>query len=308
MARILNQIAGGVVEKYNDFTRDSAGVLTGPLNKLWRARIYLNRATSTLPKDTADKGKVYDPNNPFGPRANSKNPKLNQRIQAQYRMELKHQTEGGVPFGYEEMDPAKGQNVTKNKELFLVMPEVRSMNQVVIYNLTASPYQYITLQNRPPSIDFRGETTWATIKSMGRNTPMYHFTGAEDIIQFNVSWYCNDPENPEEVINKCRLLEAWTKANGYQSAPPIVKIEWGDSGIFDNHYYILTSATYTLKNFQNGYRIRVPGKPATFGNGRLLPAAATQELIFKRVSAYNLSYGDFINSDSLKKTGGIKYD
>ena len=39
---------------------------------------------------------------------------------------------------------------------------------------------------------------------------------------------------------------------------------------------------------------------------RLLPAAATQELIFKRVSAYNLSYGDFINSDSLKKTGGIK--
>ena len=41
-------------------------------------------------------------------------------------------------------------------------------------------------------------------------------------------------------------------------APPIVKIEWGDSGIFDNHNYILTSATYTLKNFQNGYRIRVP--------------------------------------------------
>lgn len=69
-------------------------------------------------------------------------------------MELKHQIEGGVPFGYEEMDPAKGQNVTKNKELFLVMPEVRNMNQVVIYNLTASPYQYITLQNRPPSIDF----------------------------------------------------------------------------------------------------------------------------------------------------------
>ena len=54
--------------------------------------------------------------------------------------------------------------------------------------------------------------------------------------------------------------------------------------------------------------IKVRDFEATFGNGRLLPAAATQELIFKRVSAYNLSYGDFINSDSLKKTGGIKYD
>ena len=45
MARILNQAAGKVVKKYNDLTQDTAGVLTGPLNKLWRARILLNRAT-----------------------------------------------------------------------------------------------------------------------------------------------------------------------------------------------------------------------------------------------------------------------
>lgn len=305
MARILNQIAGGVVEKYNDLTRDSAGVLTGPLNKLWRARIYLNRATSTLPKDTADKGKIYDPNNPFGPRATSKNPKVNQRIQNQYRMELKHRVEGGVPFGYEEMDPAKGNSVNKNKELFMVMPEVRNMNQVVIYNLVSTPYQYITLQNRPPSIDFRGETTWATIKSMGRNTPMYHYTGAEDIIQFNVSWFCNDPENPEEVITKCRLLEMWSKANSYQASPPILKIEWGNSGIFENHQYILTSATYTLNNFRNASRTRVAGKSCEIDDLKLLPAAATQELIFKRVSAYNLSYADIVNEETLKKTKGI---
>ena len=41
MARVLNKAAGKVVEKYNDLTRDTAGVLTGPLNKLWRARILL---------------------------------------------------------------------------------------------------------------------------------------------------------------------------------------------------------------------------------------------------------------------------
>jgi hypothetical protein len=118
--------------------------------------------------------------------------------------------------------------------------------------------------------------------------------------------------NLHEAINDY-LMRADVKDIAYfyrvkTSESILDKIEWGDSGIFDNHNYILTSATYTLKNFQNGYRIRIPGKPATFGNGRLLPAAATQELIFKRVSAYNLSYGDFINSDSLKKTGGIKYD
>lgn len=49
MARVLNKAAGKVVEKY-DLTRDTAGVLTGPLNKLWRARILLNRTLSTLPR------------------------------------------------------------------------------------------------------------------------------------------------------------------------------------------------------------------------------------------------------------------
>ena len=305
MARILGQAAGKVIEKYNDLTRDTAGVLTGPLNKLWRARILLNRATSTLPKDSALKGKIYDPNGvPGEAQISSKNPTLHKQLQAKWRMELQfpRQEEG------EGVDPAKGNKNTTNYRNFEVKADIRYQNEVRIYNMSANPTQYITLQNRPPELDFRGETTWATIKSMGRNTPMYHFTGAEDIIQFNVSWFSTTLDNPEEVINKCRLLEAWTKANGYQAAPPIIQIEWGDSGIFENHYYILTSATYTLKNFQNGYRIRVPGKPATFGNGKLLPAAATQELIFKRVSAYNLSYGDFINSDSLKKTEGIKYD
>lgn len=256
-------------------------------------------------KDDSQKGKLYNPNGVIGEaQISSKNPILNKQLQAKWRMELQFpRLEEG-----EGVDPAKGNKNTTNYRNFEAKAEVIYQNEVRIYNMTVNPTQYITLQNRPPELDFRGETTWATIKSMGRNVPMYHFTGAEDIIQFNVSWYCNDPENPEEVINKCRLLEAWSKSNGYQASPPIVKIEWGDSGIFDNHNYILTSATYTLKNFQNGYRIRVPGKPATFGNGRLLPAAATQELIFKRVSAYNLSYGDFINSDSLKKTGGIKYD
>lgn len=227
MARVLNKAAGKVVEKYNDLTRDTAGVLTGPLNKLWRARILLNRTISTLPKDDAQKGKLYDPNGVIGEaQISSKNPTLNKQLQAKWRMELQFpRLEEG-----EGVDPAKGNKNTTNYRNFEAKADIIYQNEVRIYNMTVNPTQYITLQNRPPELDFRGETTWATIKSMGRNTPMYHFTGAEDIIQFNVSWYCNDPENPEEVINKCRLLEAWTKANGYQSAPPIVKIEWGGFG------------------------------------------------------------------------------
>jgi hypothetical protein len=206
----------------------------------------------------------------------------------------------------EGVDPAKGNKNTTNYRNFEAKADVIYQNEVRIYNMTVNPTQYITLQNRPPELDFRGETTWATIKSMGRNTPMYHYTGSEDIIQFNVSWFCNDPDNPKEVITKCRLLEMWTKANSYQASPPILKIEWGSSGIFDNHQYILTSATYTLNNFRNASRTRVAGKSCTIEDLKLLPAAATQELIFKRVSAYNLSYQDIVTEEDLKNTKGIQ--
>lgn len=310
MARILNQAAGKIVKKYNDLTQDTAGVLTGPLNKLWRARILLNRATSLLPKDKADKGKLYIPNGVFGEaQVSSKQPKINEQLQGQYRLILKHELTSLVKVE-DGPDPAKGQSASEKKTAFFVNEVDRNPgdNQVIIYNLSKSPYQYIILQNRPSSLDFRGESTLATIKSMGRNTPMYHFTGSEDIIQFNISWFCNDPENPNEVLFKCRLLESWTKSNGYQAGPPILMIQWGNSGIFINHKYILTSATYSLSNFRNAYRKRDSnGKPSQeIVSLGLTPSTATQELIFKRVSSYNLSYQDLVTDEDLKKTKGIQ--
>ena len=75
MARILGKLAGKVVKKYNNLTQDTAGVLTGPINKLWRAKIHLNRLTSGLPKDTAPRDKSFNPNGALGERErSSKNP------------------------------------------------------------------------------------------------------------------------------------------------------------------------------------------------------------------------------------------
>lgn len=291
-----------IIKDIHNMTLDSAGVLTGPLNKLWRARILLNRAISTLPKDQPDKGKRYNPNGVSGEyQVTSKNPILNQQLKERWRLELQYprvSETGGK-------DPAEGNTTKSNQENFSVDSQVIRQNEVIIYNMTSPNPQFIILQNRPNEVDFRGETTWATIKSMGRNTPMYHYTGSEDIIQFNVSWFSNDPSNQDDVVNKCRLLESWSKSNGYVTSPPILKIQWGNSNLFENQSYFLSSATYTLKNFRNAYRTRIPGKKSSIYNGRLLPMVATQELIFKRVSGRNLSTMDFINVESVKKTKGI---
>ena len=218
---------GYVNQKVNEGIEAISPITTSYVNKLWRGAILLHRATH-LPHAKISK---IDP-------AKGNNTLINEKKREANEKKSDNKV---ITFSTEPYD-----NLVKEKN---------SSNQIILYNLTSKPYEYIVIQNRPNRLEFKGETSWATIKSMGRNTPMYHFTGAEDVIQFNISWFCDDPDHLDEVVNKCRFLEAWTKANGYQASPPVIQIQWGKSDIFKDHYYILTSATYTLENFNDFIRI-----------------------------------------------------
>lgn len=282
---------GKVNQAVNEAISYISPITTSYVNKLWRGAIVLHRATH-YPHAKIDK---TDP-------AKGSNTKLNEETRTDRVL-----SDPDCPLNTE---------VTFNTEPYTKLASLKKTgegsNQIILYNLTSKPYEYIVIQNRPNQLEFRGETSWAAIKSMGRNTPMYHFTGAEDIVQFNITWYCDDPDHLDEVVNKCRFLEAWTKANGYQASPPVIRIQWGNSNIFEDQLFILTSATYTLSNF-NDY-IRVNGKNREAGtvreelsakDGKLLPGSATQELIFKRVSATNLSWEDILPQSKMNYTRGL---
>lgn len=272
---------GYVNQKVNEGIEAISPITTSYVNKLWRGAIVLHRLTH-LPHA---KIKKVDP-------AKGHNTLINEKKR---NAQEKSSDTKVITFSTEPYD-----NLVKEKKTG------EGSNQIILYNLTSKPYEFIVIQNRPNRLEFKGETSWAAIKSMGRNTPMYHFTGAEDVIQFNISWFCDDPDHLDEVVNKCRFLEAWTKANGYQASPPVIQIQWGNSEIFKDHYYILTSATYTLENFNDF--IRVNGnerKDLKAADGQLLPSTATQELIFKRVSATNLSWNDILPEDKMKYTRGL---
>lgn len=281
MANWISQQLGNVNKGVLNITQDGSNVMTGPVNKLWRAAILLHRVTH-YPHAKIQK---VDP-------AKGHNTLINEK---ERNAQEKSTDTKVITFSTEPYD-----NLVKEKKTG------EGSNQIILYNLTSKPYEFIVIQNRPNRLEFKGETSWAAIKSMGRNTPMYHFTGAEDVIQFNISWFCDDPDHLDEVVNKCRFLEAWTKANGYQASPPVIQIQWGNSEIFKDHYYILTSATYTLDNFNDF--IRVNGnerKDIKAADGQLLPSTATQELILKRVSATNLSWNDILPEDKMKYTRGL---
>lgn len=330
----VNAIGSTVTGVFSDlsqgFVEHNSGLVQGDINKVWRAKILLDRLggpatgrTHGLPRDTSFSGKSTIPNKSPNQKVCQAGgyplPSLNEASKEAWRTEL---NEGLMrPTGnidgdhYEALSldgpPTKtfkvSRTVSGRREVSKLASSHRR-NEIIIFNMnnTDNGYQYITLQNRPPELEFQGETAWAAIKSFGRNVPMYHFTGAEDKIQIQVSWFCNDPERPWEVIQKCRLLEAWSKADGYYAGPPILQIDWGGSGLFSNALFILTSATYILKNFRDGYIDRRLENPE-WVDGKLYPMAATQELVFNRVSGTNPLHSSIYDPKKLEGLSGVGY-
>ena len=309
-----------VMQPINDFTSldQVTDITTSELNKLWRAKILLDRATrpaktggkaSITPEAKLHKNNIradrgVNPKN--GITESSIRVDVNKAAREVEEQQKELQRKETTVYFVEDNTPLEERKIKYDKR----NNESLTKKRIQIYNISSDPITYLELQTYPEKVSFQGESTWAVINSMGRNTPMYHFTGAESIIQLNISWYCDDPANPADVIAKCKLLEAWSKGNGYISAPPILKLNWGDSELFKDELFILTAATYELSNWrgtakQYDRKTKELVLPKGYVDTNLLPAMATQELIFRRVSATNLTHGDIISQELLNKTKGI---
>lgn len=330
----VNAIGTTVTGVFSDlsqsFVEKTGGLTSGDINKVWRLKILADKLGGPasgrimgLPRDSAPTGKSNIPNKLPNQKVCQAGgypiPKMNEASKKVWKADLNEglmRPVGNVDGDHYESLPVdqpdtktfKVSRTSKDRKDLSQQASNHRRNEIIIFNMnsTDNGYQYITLQNRPPELEFQGETAWATIKSFGRNTPMYHFTGAEDKIQLQISWFCNDPERPWEVIQKCRLLEAWSKADGYYAGPPILQIDWGGSGLFSNALFILTSANYILKNFRDGYIDRRLEKPE-WVDGKLYPMAATQELVFNRVSGTNPSHSSIYDPSKLEGIKGIGY-
>lgn len=201
-----------------------------------------------------------------------------------------------------------GKDYVKKKFEALEGLTTRRKNEIIIINSSVSPYQAIILQNRPNELSIDPKTSWVSVNSFGRNNQFLMYSGAEDTISFEVRWFANDKEHRDEVIWKCRLLESWSKANGYLASPPLLNIKWGASEIFqDTDFFILESARYTLTHFQD--QARKPGKgydeTNEFIDLKLNPSCAVQQLSFKRVTLFNTTHEDIVPLNKLQGISGI---
>lgn len=123
----------------------------------------------------------------------------------------------------------------------------------------------------PGALDYNPDSNFVAIPSMGRNNPLYHYTGSEDTLEFVIDWFSNQDDR-EDVILNCKKLEALTKNDAYGRPPHHVKLIWNEK-LFSDATWLIVSAKYKLSEFQ--------------AHRNMLPQQAIQPVILKRVTASN---------------------
>lgn len=310
MASLIGKPVGKVAQEITEL--EQGRIFQSPLNKIWRALILTNRATSSMSRAESNKlGKAYDSQNAHVAREDSYS--LAQTQNEWYQNIIAAKIIGINP---DKVIKARSVDYTIANKFTSELIK----NDIVIANLNVSPAISLVIQNRPDRLRVEPAATWAAVKSMGRNNPFYFYTGGEDTITFDISWYSVDADHRDDVVNKCRLLESWTRADGYSASPPTLRIQWGNSGLFEDDLFILAAAPYELTHFQNASRMmrrydndpdtgqRITNTVSQPYNLKLLPNCATQTLTFKRVTKNNRTWEEIIPASKLQYTPGVIID
>lgn len=263
MASVINKIHGAIMKPITSVSEAISPVAVGPATYLWRAKILLNRVSSLKSQRIVTPLEV-DP------------AKLNINTRVSELKQKERQIRIKLPKPIKLNNPTVS---TIHNTITIINPNAKA---------SGTSYESVVIQGMPKEINMSSENTWVAIKSPGRNNAMYAYMGSEDTLDFEISWYAIEA-NRQDVIKRCRLLESWSKADGYNASPPELWISWGNAELFKDETFILVSAPYILSNFQNSCRKSRTSPIVDLG---LLPNAATQKLTFKRVTKDNLTHLD----------------
>ena len=146
-------------------------------------------------------------------------------------------------------------------------------------------HRVIKLPFIPTELNYNTDSTFAAIKPIASNNAKYHYTGAEDRLEFEIDWHSNS-ESREDVITNCRLLEALSKGDGYNNPPHRVMVQWGTNDVlFKDMIFVVTNASYRLLNFNKAQINQQSGKVE---RTNMLPIQAYQRVSLARVTSTNL--------------------
>ena len=218
---------------------------------------------------------------------------------------------------YKRGEYSRDAQLIKKDFIYLVDFEVNPKG--IHQELGGKNYSYIKLDFVPESIEVSPEPQYATIASLGRNNPFYHYMGGEKTIEFDIDWFSLTDNSRQDVITKCQWLEALSFADGYNGPPHRIKIIWTKHDqLFANSIWVIKSAPYKLKEFVQGYSNSGVDLRAYQSIG-LMPQSAIQHVTLSRVTDHNLTHNELMyysgdgsyhtsNLDKVPPIGGYAYN
>ena len=140
----------------------------------------------------------------------------------------------------------------------LVSPELRKQNASKITisrgptNHTKRPHnirlvdiindQFLDLYFVPQDFKYNTSTALVTIAAIAQNTPIYHFVGAADILEFTIDWYAQ-AEDSSDAITNAKWVESLSKGNGREGQHP-VRFLFGDTA-WNSATWVVAEASWT---------------------------------------------------------------
>jgi len=146
-------------------------------------------------------------------------------------------------------------------------------------------HRQIKLPFIPTELSYNPDSVFAAIKPIGRNNAKYHYTGSEDKLEFEIDWH-SFTQSRDDVISKCRMIEALSKGDGYNNPPHRVILQWGTNDIlFKDYIFLVISASYWFLHFN---KAQVNQQSGIIERTNMLPIQAYQKVILARVTRTNL--------------------
>ena len=120
-----------------------------------------------------------------------------------------------------------------------------------IYITALKTLERLEIQFLPKEIQFGRKIDYGEVVVVGRNNPLYHFSGGSNEFTIELDFLAYT-ESREDVIQRCKWLEALTSNDGFSKPPEKVKVTFGK--LFKpTEVFIITNFTYKLSGFKSQY-------------------------------------------------------
>lgn len=121
-----------------------------------------------------------------------------------------------------------------------------STTQGQLYFIALTTLDRLEFQYVPKDIKIVSQGNFPEVVVVGRNTPVYHYTGGSKSIELELDFH-SITANKEDVIKKVQWVESLRYSNGDEDAPQSIKVIWGD--LFKDETWIVTKVQSTISMF-----------------------------------------------------------